>query len=95
MRKQVHPRRAYTKLQQTNGALYKKKWVFFKRTMPLEESVRHQDWKDLSTPAEIELLIDVEIEHNQLKEQLGEDNVIEYEDPWELIEVETDKGFEK
>lgn len=81
MRKYIHPRRASTKLQQINGGLYKKKWVFFKKTMPLEQSIRHQDWKDLTTPPEIE--------HNSLKEHLGDENVIEYEDPWQLLDIES------
>ncbi len=89
MRKYIHPRRASTKLQQINGGLYKKKWVFFKKTMPLEQSIRHQDWKDLLTPPEIELMVEAEIEHNSLKEHLGDENVIEYEDPWQLLDIES------
>lgn len=95
MRKYTHPRRANTKLQQINGGLYKKKWVFFKKTMPLEQSIRHQDWKDLSIASEIELMVEAEIEHNLLKKHLGDENVIEYEDPWQILDIESDTNLIK
>ncbi len=36
MRKQAHPSLIVTKLQQKDGGVYKKRWVFFKKTLPLE-----------------------------------------------------------
>ena len=36
MRKQAHPYLIVTKLQQKDGGVYKKRWVFFKKTLPLE-----------------------------------------------------------
>ncbi len=36
MRKQSHPYLIVTKLQQKDGGVYKKRWVFFKKTLPLE-----------------------------------------------------------
>ncbi len=46
MKKNTHPLLIETKIQTKDGALYKKKWVFFKNNLPLEIDICKQSlWK--------------------------------------------------
>ncbi len=46
MKKNTHPLLIETKIQTKDGALYKKKWVFFKNNLPLEIDISKQPlWK--------------------------------------------------
>ena len=46
MKKNTHPLLIETKIQTKDGALYKKKWVFFRNNLPLEIDISKQSlWK--------------------------------------------------
>lgn len=46
MRKNTHPVLIETKIQSKDGALYKKKWLFFRSSLPLEiDSQKQPLWK--------------------------------------------------
>ena len=52
MRKNTHPVLIETKIQSKDGAVYKKKWLFFRTSLPLEiDSQKQPLWKKVNKNA--------------------------------------------